>query len=84
MAQTIYISYRFENATMGQRIGTYLGVSVHLQCLVVNLDDNRIKFAGNCQSHFKNVTRINSCLGSFTVFSRKIFRWCLTFDAVYI
>ena len=32
---------------------------------------------------FKDVTRINSCFESFTIFSRKIFRWCLTFDAVY-
>ena len=43
------------------------------------------KIAVNCH-HFillKHVKRINSYLESFTVFSRKIFRWCLTFDAVY-
>ena len=31
-----------------------------------------------------NDTRINACLESFTIFSRTIFRRCLTFDAVYI
>ena len=31
----------------------------------------------------KNVTRINSCLESSTVFSRKILWRCLTFGAVY-
>ena len=32
---------------------------------------------------FENVTRINSCIGSSTVFSRKILWRCLTFGAVY-
>ena len=32
---------------------------------------------------FQNVTNINSCLESSTVFSRKILWRCLTFGAVY-
>ena len=32
----------------------------------------------------KFITSINSCLERFTVFSWKIFKRCLTFDAVYI
>ena len=43
MKLTIFISQPYENATMRQRIGTSMGVSVHLPCLVVNLDGNRIK-----------------------------------------
>ena len=34
--------------------------------------------------NFIKLTRINPCLENFTFFSRKIFRRCLTFDAVYI
>ena len=51
-----------------------LGVSVHIQRLAVNLK----------LSLFINVRRINSCWESFTIFSIKIFRRCLTFDAVFM
>ena len=36
---------------MGQRIGTFLGVCVHLPCLVGYLNNNRIKVGVNCH-HF--------------------------------
>ena len=36
------------------------------------------------QSLFKNVTRINLCFESFTGLARRIFRWSLSFDAVYM
>ena len=41
------------------------------------------KFAVNCYHSLQKCKKKKSCLESFTVFSRKIFRWCLTFDAVY-
>ena len=40
MTLTLYMSKRFENTKMGLRIETFLGVSVHLSCLVVYLCDN--------------------------------------------
>ena len=66
---------------MEYRIGTFLGVSVHLPCLVVYLNDNRVKICCKLSilSIFINVRRINLCLESFTVLPRKIFRRCLTF-----
>ena len=42
MTLTLYLSKRFENTIMDKRIGTFLGVSVHLPCLVVCICDNRI------------------------------------------
>ena len=43
------------------------------------------KFTVNCHQciYFHICKKINSCLESFTVLSRKLFRRCLTFDAVY-
>ena len=43
MTLTLYMSKRFENTIMGKRIEIFLGVSVHLSCLVVCLCDNRIE-----------------------------------------
>ena len=43
MTLTHYMSKHFKNTIMGKRIGTFLGVSVHLSCLVVYLCDNRIE-----------------------------------------
>ena len=45
MTLTLFMSKRFENTIMGKRIGTVLGVSVHLQCLAVFLNDNLIKIS---------------------------------------
>ena len=45
MTLTFSMSKRFENTIMGLRIGTVLGVSVHLPCLVVYLNDNLIKIS---------------------------------------
>ena len=47
MTLTLYMSKRFENTIMGLGIGTVLGVSVRLTCLVVYLNDNLIKI--NCK-----------------------------------
>ena len=59
---------------------------MHLPCQVVNFNANQIKICCILSnlSNFINIASINSYLESFTVFSRKILRWCLTFDAVYI
>ena len=45
MTITLYMSKRFENTIMELRIGTVLGVSVHLPCLVVNRNDDLIKIS---------------------------------------
>ena len=45
MTLTLYMSKRFENTIMGLRIGTILGVRVHLPCLAVYLNDNLIKIS---------------------------------------
>ena len=42
MTVTLDKSKRFENIIIGKRIGTVLGVAVHLPCLVVYLNDNLI------------------------------------------
>ena len=71
MTLTLYMSRRFENTIMGYRIGTFLGLSVHLPCLVVYLCDNRIEiFAVNCHHFifFINKTRKYSWLESFLRF----------------
>ena len=54
-------------------MGTFLGVSVHLQRLVVNLNLDRIKLCCILLtfSYFINVTRINLCWESFIRFYRK-------------
>ena len=60
---------------------------MHFPFLVVFLNDKRIKIAVNCH-HFIPLQTCNKNIfifGKFHYFfSRKIFRWCLTFDAVYI
>ena len=43
MTLTLYMSKRFENTIRGFRIGTFLGLNVHLPCLVVYICDNRIE-----------------------------------------
>ena len=45
MRLTLYMSKPFENTIMEKRMGTVLGVSVHLPCLVVHLNDNLIKIS---------------------------------------
>ena len=45
MTLTLYMSKCFENTIMGVENRDILGVSVHLPCLVVYLNDNLIK---NC------------------------------------
>ena len=45
MTLTLYMSQRFENTIMEYGIGTVLGVSVHLPCLVVYLNANQIKIS---------------------------------------
>ena len=45
MTLTLYMSKRFENTIMELRIGTVLGVIMHLPCLVVYLNDDLIKIS---------------------------------------
>ena len=47
MTLTLNMSKRFKNTIMEYRIGTVLGVIVHLPCLVVYLNDNLIKISYN-------------------------------------
>ena len=78
MTLTINIYYRFENRDI-------LGVSVHFPCLIVFLNGNRIKIAVNCPHYIplQTCNKNKFIFGKFHCFFRKIFRWCLTFDAVY-
>ena len=72
MTLTLYISKRFENTIMGLRIGTFLGVSVHLPCRVVYLCDNRIEICCKLSPlylfHKQNKNYSHDCKASFVFY----------------
>ena len=76
MTLTLYMSKRFENTIMGKRMGTFLGVSVHLPCLVVYLCDNRIKICCKLSPlyHFHKYNKKIFMNGKLPSFSRKLLR----------
>ena len=57
----------------------FSGISVHLPYLLIYLNNNRITVT--ILSIFVNVAKIN--VSKACLLSTKIFRRCLTFDAVY-
>ena len=73
MTLTLYMSKRFENTKMGLRIGTVLGVSLHLLCLVVYLNDNLIKIAVNCHQliYSDKQSKKKSMTGKFPSFYKE-------------
>ena len=79
MTLTLYISKCFENTIKGERVGAFLGVSVHLPCLVVYLCDNRIKIC--CK--LSPLSLIKHMTGKLPSFSRKLLRRCSTYVRLY-